>query len=250
MDGYLICSSERVSDYALREAAYLIHLMSAHRPDLLKAMAAGGSRMTVMAHDEFTTDVPEHADVPGKSPNSADWWDRRARGLGGSETDPVASCGEENLLGFEGDPYSSENILIHEFAHTIHLRGLNRIDPGFDQRLRDTWQAAMDGGLWEGKYASRNHAEYFAEGVQSWFNNNREPDHDHNHVNTREELREYDSALAEILEEIFGETELVYVKPKDRDEQGHMAGYDYDASPEFRWPNRLKVLDVRKKAGP
>ena len=33
-----------------------------------------------------------------------------------------------------------------------------------------------------------NHHEYFAEGVQSWFDNNRENDHDHNHVNTRAEL--------------------------------------------------------------
>ena len=43
----------------------------------------------------------------------------------------------------------------------------------------------MEEGLWKGKYASVNHHEYFAEGVQSWFDNNRENDHDHNHVNTR-----------------------------------------------------------------
>ncbi|MCH8215687.1 MAG: hypothetical protein IH892_02820 [Planctomycetes bacterium] len=41
-----------------------------------------------------------------------------------------------------------------------------------------------------------NHAEYFAEGVQSWFNNNRPPDHDHNYVDTRKELKEYDPELA------------------------------------------------------
>jgi len=28
--------------------------------------------------------------------------------------------------------------------------------------------------------------EYWAEAVQSWFDTNREPDHDHNHVNTRD----------------------------------------------------------------
>ncbi len=63
-----------------------------------------------------------------KGDKSADWWDRRARGLGGSETDPIASCAEENLLCFEGDPYAAENILIHEFAHALHLRGMNRLD--------------------------------------------------------------------------------------------------------------------------
>ena len=242
-DGYLICSPEKVSDYALREAAYLIELMLAKRPDIHKALAVGGSRMTIMAHDEFTTDVPEHAHIPQKGNKTKDWWDRRARGLGGSEQDPVASCGEENLLCFDGDPYHKENILIHEFAHTLHLRGLNRIDPNFDQRLRKIWKQALEEGLWAGKYASVAHTEYFAEGVQSWFNNNRENDHDHNHVNTRVELKEYDPRLAKMLEEIFGDTELEYVKPHKRCEQAHMKGYDYSKSPKFVWPQRLKVLD-------
>ena len=50
----------------------------------------------------------------------------------------------------------------------------------------------MSEGLWKTKYAAVNSREYFAEGVQSWFNNNRPPDHDHNHVDTRKELIEYE----------------------------------------------------------
>jgi predicted amidohydrolase len=242
-DGYLVCSSGKVSDFALREAAYLIELMLAKRPDILEALVAGGSRMTIMSHEEFTTDVPEHTGIAGNGNKSKDWWDRRARGLGGSESDPVASCGEENLLCFPGDPYHKENILIHEFAHTIHLRGLNRLDPTFDQRLRKLWKQALEEGLWVGKYASVAHTEYFAECVQSWFDNNRENDHDHNHVNTRAELKEYDPRIAALLEEVFGDTELVYVKPQQRCKQAHMEGYDYDKSPTFAWPPRLKALD-------
>jgi len=52
--------------------------------------------------------------------------------MGGSKTDPYCSCGEENLLGFAGDPYAAENILIHEFAHNIHLRGMVNVDATFD----------------------------------------------------------------------------------------------------------------------
>ncbi|MEM1294718.1 MAG: hypothetical protein AAGH89_05090, partial [Verrucomicrobiota bacterium] len=244
--GYPILASEKVSDYALREAAYLIEMILAKRPDILKELAENGSRMTVMAYTEFTTDVPEHAGIPEKSGQSKDWWDRRARGLGGSKTDPVASCAEENLLCFPGDPYKTENILIHEFAHTIHLRGLNNLDPEFEKRVEGIYQKAMKMGLWEGKYASSNAAEYFAEGVQSWFNNNRENDHDHNHVNTRKELRDYDPELAGLLEEVFGDTEVVYVKPPEREVQAHLTGLDYSRLPEFRWPKRLKVLDVKK----
>ena len=81
----------------------------------------------------------------------------------------------------------------------------------------------MKAGLWKGKYAATNHHEYFAEGVQSWFDNNRENDHDHNHVNTRAELIEYDPGLAAMCREVFGDTELKYTKPATR-LTGHMAG--------------------------
>ncbi|GAB5402561.1 MAG: hypothetical protein Aurels2KO_07920 [Aureliella sp.] len=232
--GYPVVSSGKVNDYALKEAAFLIDMMLAHRPDVRKAMVESGSRMIVMAHDELTTDVPEHSHLKPK-----EYWDARARGLGGSRTDPVCSCGEENLLAFAGDPYSTENILIHEFAHNIHLRGMVNIDKTFDRRLKRAYDRAMAAGLWDKKYASTNKNEYFAEGVQSWFNNNRQPDHDHNHVDTRAELSEYDPGLAELCEEVFGETELEYTKPTER-LTGHMAGYDPSSSPRFRWPDRVK----------
>jgi len=233
--GYPIVSSEKVNDYALLEAAFLVDMMLVERPDIRKAMVASGSRLIIMAHEEFTTDMPEHSHM-----NPHDYWDARARGLGGSKTDPVCSCGEENLLGFEGDPYSTENILIHEFAHNIHLRGMVNIDPTFDTRLRKTYQRAIKQGLWKGKYASTTYAEYFAEGVQSWFNNNRQPDHDHNHVDTRKELKEYDPELAKLCEEVFGNTKLIYTKPTTR-LTDHLQGYDPKESPKFLWPARLQT---------
>ncbi len=242
--GYPIVSSARVNDYALREAAYLVDMMLAKRPDVRKAMIDSGSRMIVIGYQEYTTDIPEYAKLTPK-----DYWDARARGLGGSKTEPVCSCAEENVLAFDGDPYSSENILIHEFAHNIHLRGMVNVDATFDRRLEATYERAMAAGLWEGKYASVNHAEYFAEGVQSWFNNNRPPDHDHNHVDTRAELKAYDAGLAAICEEVFGDTELVYTKPATR-LHGHLGGYDPTQAPRFVWPKRLTEVKkaIREKA--
>lgn len=247
--GYPVVGSAQVSDYALKEAAYLINMMLAKRPDVREAMVKSGSRMVVMAYNEFTSDVPEHAKL---RPN--DWWDARARGLGGSRTDPVCSCAEENLLGFEDDPYLKENILIHEFAHNIHLRGLVNIDNTFDDRLKATYEKAIRQGLWQGKYAAVNKNEYWAEGVQSWFNNNRENDHDHNHVNTRQELRAYDPGLAAMCEEVFGNTVLVYTRPETR-LSGHLAGYDPATAPKFVWPERLDEVraaikvEARARAG-
>ncbi len=242
--GYPIVSSAHVNDYALKEAAYLINMMLAKRPDVRNAMIQSGSRCVVMAHNEFTTDIPEQRQMHPKN-----YWDARARGLGGSRKDPLCSCAEENLLGFRGDPYSTENILIHEFAHNIHLRGLVNIDATFDDRLKQSYDHAMAAGLWAGKYASVNHAEYFAEGVQSWFDNNRQPDHDHNHVDTRAELKEYDPGLAAICEEVFGDTRLVYTKPATR-LHGHLSGYDPSTAPTFKWPDRLKQAkrEIREKA--
>jgi hypothetical protein len=241
-NGYPIVSSGAVNDYALKEAAFLANMMLAKRPDVRKAMIEGGSRLVIMSHDEFTTDVPEHSHMTPKN-----FWDARARGLGGSRKDPVCSCGEENLLGLKGDPYEAENILIHEFAHNIHLRGMVVVDATFDDRLKAAYERAMQAGLWKTKYASTNHAEYFAEGVQSWFNNNRPPDHDHNHVDTRKELREYDPELAELCAEVFGDTELTYTKPITR-LTGHMAGYDPENAPPFVWPSRLDKTRTEIKA--
>jgi hypothetical protein len=243
--GYPIVSSERVSDYALKEAAWLVDMMLAKRPDIRAAMIQSGSRMIVMAHDEYTTDMPEYSKMKPKA-----FWDVRARGLGGSRTDPVCSCGEENLLAFPGDPYSTENILIHEFAHNIHLRGMVNIDPTFDERLKAAYRSAKERGLWFGKYASTNKNEYFAEGVQSWFNNNRKPDHDHNHVDTRRELIEYDPGLAALCREVFGETEVAYTKPTTR-LTGHLAGYEPGTAPKFAWPKggAEQKKKIRKDAG-
>jgi hypothetical protein len=234
--GFPILGSAKVSDYAMLEAGYLVDLMLAKRPDVRQALIDSKSRLTVMAYNELTTDVPEHRRLKPKN-----FWDRRARGLGGSPTDPVASCAEENLLCFPGDPYHAECILIHEFAHMMHLRGVTRVDETFDDRVKQCYENAMEQGLWKGKYAATNKNEYWAEGVQSWFDNNRPPDHDHNHVDTRQELIEYDPGLASLCKEVFGETVLRYVRPTDRKNLAHLAGYDVRQSPKFAWPPGLQA---------
>ena len=247
--GLPIVASAQVNPYALKEAAYLVDLMLARRPDVREAMVRSGARLCILAWNEFTTDQPEWRwlaknPVPGFPGVSArDFRDARARGMGGSATDPFCSCGEENLLGYPGDPYSTENILIHELAHNIHLRGLANVDPGFDARVKAAYDAAMTAGLWKGKYAAVNHHEYFAEGVQSWFDDNRENDHDHNHVNTRAELIKYDTGLAALCREVFGDTVLKYTKPATR-LTGHLEGYDPATAPKFVWPDRLQQAKV------
>lgn len=253
--GLPIVASAKVNPYALKEAAYLVDMMLAKRPDVRKAMIQSGARMCVLAYDEYTTDLPEFVRMADEKMDefpdlsAKDFWDARARGLGGSETDPLCTVAEENVLAYRGDPYEKECILIHEFAHNIHLRGMLNVDPTFDARLKATYDAAMKAGLWKGKYAAVNHCEYFAEGVQSWFDDNRVNDHDHNHVHLRSQLIEYDPGLAAMCREVFGDTELKYSKPTKR-LTDHLAGYDPSKAPEFVWPERLQKAkaEIREHA--
>jgi cyclophilin family peptidyl-prolyl cis-trans isomerase len=244
IDGFPIVGSAKVSDFALLEASWIVRQMMTHRADILKAMATHKVRLAVMAATEYTTDVPEHASLDPRV-----FWDRRARGLGATPSAPAVSCAEENLLCFPGDPYSTENILVHEFAHAIHETGLNTIDPTFDTRLAESFHNATNSGLWRGTYAAVNKEEYWAEAVQSWFDDNRENDALHNHVNTRVELRAYDPSVAKLCTEVFGDLSWRYRKPAARPEadRRHLAGFDASRAPRFRWrdeavPDRPRVL--------
>ena len=209
--GFPVVSSARVSDAGLREAAYLVRSMLAGREDVLKSLADNNVRLAVMSPNEQTTDIPEHSDLKPKA-----YWDKRARGLGPTPERPAVSCGEENLLNLPGDRYPTENILIHEFAHAIHLMGINPIDDKFDGRLKAVYEKAMAAGLWKGKYAAGNKEEYWAEAVQSYFDTNREDDHDHNHVDTREELKAYDPDLFALVDETFKGNPWRYVRYDER----------------------------------
>ena len=243
--GLSVVSSKKVSDYALLEAAYLIGQMLGDRQDILKAMAKNKVRFVIMAHNEYTTQIPEHSDLQPRL-----YWNKRARGLGATTERPAVSCGEENLLLYPKDPYSKENILIHEFAHAIHQMGLSETDPTFDDRLAATYKAAVKQRLWKGKYAGRNHYEYWAEGVQSWFGTNRENDFDHNHVNTRAELEQYDARLAQLVKEVFGDGKWRYQRPVDRKPASvHLKGYDARKAPTFAWSAPSKAWYKRFESG-
>jgi hypothetical protein len=204
-DGIPVVASERVESAALLEARDRVLLLLARRPDVREALVRRGVRVAILARSERTTDIPEYADLPREFPGTD--WNRRAPGLEATRERPVACAGEENLLGLPEDPYRGEDILTHEFAHTMHTLGLRHADPEFERALRRAFENARSQGLWKGTYASTSPEEYWAEGVQSWFDRNRSadpPDGVHNAIATRERLRVYDPELARLLERVFG----------------------------------------------
>ena len=200
--GIPVVASARVSDQALETAASIVTSMLSARADLTSELIRQRVRVAVMAPQEVTTDIPEHADLNRVFPVFD--WNLRCRGVGATQERPACSCAEENLLQLPEDRYRGENILIHEFAHTVLQMGLETRDPNFRAILVKTYQAARAQRLWDNTYAGSNPDEYWAEGVQDWFDCNQVgSDGIHNHIHTQEQLRRYDPTLAALLAQVF-----------------------------------------------
>lgn len=91
------------------------------------------------------------------------------RGIGGTVDRPLTVGSEENLLCMRRRDKYDEDIFIHEAAHGIHLVGGGAIR-NLMPAIHDAYERAMSASLWQKTYASVNFMEYFAEGVQSFFN--------------------------------------------------------------------------------
>ena len=234
VNGIHLMSSWRVPDSCLVQAYKTLYAMtSCLAPEVLDSMVAHQVRVAVMARYEGTTDIPEHAYLRDDTTLN---WDCRARGLEGTMELPLTTCAEENILAYQIDQYHAEDILIHEFAHTIHLVGINLVDPSIDDTLQTLMDQAIAEGKYQNTYALENFIEYWAEGVQDWFNVNAEmplPDGKHNWVNTREDLKRYDPRLYKLISRYFPAIDVQISKhpkvnlytcdtalPKPADEEG------------------------------
>ena len=216
--GFPVLASEKVNPYAVKEAAWVIYQMIGHRGDILEVLARHRKRFTVLAVTESFSDTPEY-DL---------YFNYPTKFMGAYYRDincscPVTLASEENLI-YLGINF---HLTIHEFAHTIH-EGLNRLGPEFDNRLRATYEAAMEKGLYHGYYASSNRDEYWAEGVESWFHATQS-----NVVNTRSDLKTYDPGLAKLIAEIFGDGDWRYTPPDTRLHLPHLQELNPQDFPRF-----------------
>ncbi|MFM8470026.1 MAG: hypothetical protein ACKODH_08655 [Limisphaerales bacterium] len=80
-------------------------------------------------------------------------------------------------------------------------------------------------------YALVNPAEYWAEGVQDWYDTNRTMDHDHNHIHPRAQVKTYDPERAKLCAEVLGDSDWRFVSPRKRAGQGHLVGYNPATAP-------------------
>lgn len=203
-DGIPVLASNEPDPRSLTLACELLVGMLAERDDVRRKLIDAEVRFVIIGAQEGTAEVPEYGYGP-RSQADKDQINQRARGLGGQ----VASCGEENMLCLKGDRYWDESICLHEFSHTIATYGVYAADKTFEQRLTQSYQRAKTSGILDDTYRKENAQEYWAEGVQDWYdsNANAEPSNGiHNAVDTRVELKSFDPTLYDLVDEVFPTT--------------------------------------------
>ncbi len=205
--GLPIQGSPKVEDKAFRVIVDTFGKMLAKCPKgTMEAMVKAGCHYSIIAEEEGQTDLPEYADM--KNDPKTDW-NKRARGLGGLYT----SGGEENILEYPTDRYKGECIYMHEFAHTLDEFGFSKVDPNFKKDIKEAYEMAMKEGLWVNTYSKTNRFEYWAEGVQMYFDCARvasPPNGVHNEVGNRVALKKYDPRLFAVVDREFGGNEWRY----------------------------------------
>ena len=217
--GIPIVSSELVPDAALLMARDIVNYMLMKRPDVRQAMVDRKSRVLIMAEREGEMDLPERRawttpakddrrltpgerenyDKPGGigSKTPAEYWNNRARGMGGNIT-----AAEENIMGYPGTKYYGEHILVHEFSHNI-MGALRIADPALFAEIQPAYEAAKAAGKYKRQYAINTVAEYWAEGTQWWFWSNIEFYDGDTRVQSPDDLKAYDPALYAILDKVY-----------------------------------------------
>lgn len=215
-----------VPDAALRQARGVMYSMFGANEAPLWNFGARGITGVILGRYQFQTTPPEYAAL-----TPASFWDCRARGVGATPSIPVFSAAEENLLLYGGDGplgpcnnrfgagsdgyLGEEDIFLHEFAHASLTYAPLGV-PGISLTLRSRAQTRFNqvcpcGNGQQGccawpytnTYAGDNVDEYWAEGVQSFFNANDEGDATHGFVNTRAELYTHDRPLHDMVAEVY-----------------------------------------------
>jgi len=128
-------------------------------------------------------------------------YDERARGLGSTCGSKVTSGSEENALCYSDDRYMNSCIGLHEFAHTVHERGMMSLYPVIFNRIRELFKT-RSAHLYDNTYANTNENEFFAELSQFYFDCQRQ---DGNRPNTRQELLELHPEMYAVLHDFYGD---------------------------------------------
>jgi dipeptidyl aminopeptidase/acylaminoacyl peptidase len=214
-----VLGSKHVSDQALLWANDTIRKMFAYRHDILNAMIADGVRLVVLGPREKLSDLPELQASKDKAGFD------EVRYLDYTPDRKLLVVPEENILALPKDPFAGQGLLIRVFANALYqVTGLRPVDPDFDrqrgkqqyelhvkrmdiefdQRLRKIYERAMSDKRWRGTPAAHSRAEYWASGVQAYFDAAGEghpPNFADRPISSRDALQAYDPDLYALVDE-------------------------------------------------
>ncbi|KAK6174522.1 hypothetical protein SNE40_017782 [Patella caerulea] len=173
----MVAATQQTSRLAHYKAALLTSLMTRHMPgSVLEDIATNNGSVGVFAATERLSVWPEYADhrdsvqCQGKCSGVCSVTcltdGRKIDNLVGMGSQ-MAVVREDNLLCLPQDPYRHrENILVHEFAHTISYYLSKRLRT----KIKDAYIHAKRNRLWNlASYAMSHHLEYFAEATAAFF---------------------------------------------------------------------------------
>jgi hypothetical protein len=224
---FTVLGSAKVSDQALLQANDTIRKMFAYRHDILKAMIADRARLVVLGPQEKLSDLPEFQD--SKTQAGFD----EARYLDYTSRLKLMVVPEENVLGLAGEPFAGKCMVVSVFAKGLYqVTGLRpvladfakqrskqqyelrvkRLDIEFDKQLAQLYDGATAKGLWRGTPAGRDRVEYWAAGVEAYFDaaGAGQPPHNADRpITTRELLKTYDPDLYALVDETMAYKEHV-----------------------------------------
>ncbi|MCI0456173.1 MAG: hypothetical protein L0Z62_04230 [Gemmataceae bacterium] len=222
-----VLGSKHVSDEALLKANDTIRKMFAYRHDILKAMIADGARLVVLGRRERLSDLPEFQGDRKKAGFDEVRYLDYTSGL------KLMVVPEENVLRLPGEPFAGRQMVVSVFAKGLYqVTGLRPVLPGFDKRfgkqqyelrvkrldiefdhkLRKLHEEARSKGRWKGTPAGHDRVEYWAAGVEAYFDaagSGQAPHLADRPITTREVLRTYDPDLYALVDETMAYRERV-----------------------------------------
>jgi hypothetical protein len=205
------------SDEALLQANDTIRKMFAYRHDVLKALIGEGFKLVVLGSSERVKDLPECQSSPSDFRSTS-----KGSEMGYSRQSKLIVIPEKAILSKAGHEQSSESVVIGLFAKAAYeVTATRPVDPHWDERrdvqqyemrvkrldehfgarINELYASATKKGLWKGTAAGAAPLDYWATGVQLYFDAAGQVKNARKTLNTREDLMSYDPDLYALVNE-------------------------------------------------
>jgi hypothetical protein len=203
----------------------IVRKMFAYRHDLLKALIAADVKLVVLGQVEALSELPE---FQGKTAD-AQPLDLLVRLSEFTPETKILVIGQENVKSSYRPDAVEDCWLVYLFADAIYRVAAQRpVDPEWEKRPRRVWQqyelrvqrvdqrldeslaklfeSATSSGKWQSTRAATSRRAYWNYGVMAYFDalgQTPAPLDHSNSIRTREELKQYDPELYELVNTTF-----------------------------------------------